>query len=90
MFFVPTLILAQVDDEPEGSKIGVYLASWIPMLLLFGILFWIVRSCHKTLARQNLHMERVDKALDRQYLHMERVEMQLDRLAGLLENLRTK
>ena len=62
---VPSNSLAQAGKDVEPSKLGVYLASWIPLLILFGVLFWLTRYARQAQARARAHMDAVEKKLDR-------------------------
>ena len=65
LFGMPSYDLAQAAQEPGQSKLGVYLASWIPLLIIFGVLFWFTRYARQTQARGRLHMDEVEKKLNR-------------------------
>jgi len=57
--------LAQAGQDAEPSKLGVYIASWIPLLIIFAVLFWLTRYARQTQTRARLHMDAVEKKLDR-------------------------
>jgi len=61
----PSNSLAQAGQDAEPSKLGVYLASWIPLLIIFGVLFWFTKYARQTQTRARLHMDAVEKKLDR-------------------------
>ena len=65
VFSIPAYNLAQAAEEADQSKLVGYLAAWIPLLIIFGVLLWFTRYARQTQMRARQHMDEVEKKLSR-------------------------